>query len=357
MLNYTVIEKSNIDPIYLFHFRYTADKRTRMIWEWEYGKSNPNKSLLIAAIDPISNDVVASQGIIEYRLCCNNKVYTTGKNESLLIDYEYRGKGVSSKLYDFSIKEYTLNGFEFIWGFSRKAIGPLKRAGFDVFENSVRRMVLVTSNKQAIYFLAKKNNIKRPFLQTAVFFASVYARLFLKLRSYLLTMANSEIEVVNELKDNSDILALYEMFSTKEPNLIYVHQDKNFIDWRIKKSPLEIKTFYLYENEKLKAYLYITIRDRFLEITDLTFEHKSYGERLLNQLFSLMKETNLKVVYYTGNRHNNLNKTVFRLLFSYGFLSSEGPNSLVFRNLSLSNKKEFTNISNWYLNDLWSEGI
>ena len=346
-----------LNEIYQFHYNYTGDKRTRYIWEWEYGKDNPQKSILLSVKD--NGKVIATQGMITIKVAFGEKTYVTGKNESLLIDSNFRGKSLSTRFYKYAISEYEKEGISCLWGFSRKAIIPLKKANFVVFENIIKRMVLPIKFKQAQTIIPKStaNSLKSNIFKMVVFFATIYSKIRIILVKENSFKSLKNIELVNNLKNQNDIINMYIQIKIKHADLIHIYQDKEYFDWRIRNSPFPIKTLFLYENNQLKGYFYLKIQEKFCELTDFTFVQKIYGKILIRELINLIKNQNLGFVFYTGNIKNKLNRTVFKLLRYNGFLKIKGPNHFVLRNFNFQNKEYLFKIENWYLNDLWSEGI
>jgi len=354
---YYRVPKESLEEIYLFHYNYTADKRTKYIWDWEYGDINPNNSLLLAV--KYDDKVIATQGMMSVKIAFGRDVFITGKNESLLIDKEHRGKGLSTRLYNYAIREYEKEGISILWGFSRKAIIPLKKADFRIFEGVMKRMVLTTDYKHTQNLLPKSglNGFKIALFKLALFTATRYSALMLNFRCLFTNTGSKNVERCFKLKNTNDIVHLYNQIISLYPDLIYIYQDKEYYNWRVEKSPSPITTLFLYEKDVLKGYLYLKCEERFCELTDITFIHEKYGMLLIKELLKFRKQNDFKFIYYTGNIKNKLNRSVFTLLGRYGFLKIKGPNHFVLRNFNFKDEGVLNKIENWYINDLWSEGI
>jgi hypothetical protein len=63
------------------------------------------------------------------------------------------------------------------------------------------------------------------------------------------------------------------------------------------------------------------------------------------------------MLYYNFNSENALNLYVKSFLTKIGFISIKGPNHFVLRNFTHSESDNFFDIENWYINNLWNEGI
>lgn len=351
------VSKEELNEIYKFHYNYTSDKRSKYVWDWEYGTQNPNNSLLLAVKD--KDKVVATQGILEIKIAFGNEIKNTGKNESLLIDTDYRGKSLSTRFYVFAINEYKKERISCLWGFSRKAVIPLKKAKFQVFENIIKQMVLATDFQQSKEIISKfaEKGIKGFLLILALKLATIYSSVLKRISTLFAWKQSGSKELCQNLKSPNDLIKLYEHLRIANADLIYIYQDADYFNWRIQKSPLPIQTLFLYENNILKGYIYLTMRNKLCEITDFTFSDKQSGKYLLHELIKIINKNNLGFVYYTGNNNNELNLKVFNLLKRFGFLKIKGRNHFVIRNFKFKDEKKLFNIKNWYLNDLWSEGI
>ena len=351
------VPKEELEEIYRFHYKYIVDKRSQYTWKWEYGSLNPYNSLLLAVKD--DNKVVATQGMMSIKISFGNMVSITGKNESLLIDSEYRGKSLSTRLYNYAIAEYEKEDISCLWGFSSKAIIPLRKAKFKIFENIMSRMILSTNINQALQLIPKSNlsNSRGLILKAEVCLATIYSSVIFFLRWMFKYKDKNFTTIHTELKSSNDILDLFDKLLLQNSSLIFTYQDAEYFDWRIKKAPFPIKTFFIYEKNELKGYMYLTIHEKYCEITDFTFIEDRYGKLLMCELINIIRQNHYGFVYYTGNKFNVLIDKVFKLLRKYGFLKMKGPSHFVLRNLKFKEEDVLFKIENWYLNELWSEGV
>lgn len=353
---YYRVSTDELDEIYRFHYNYTADLRSRYTWEWEYGATNPVNSLLLAI--KLDGQVIATQGILCIKVAFGNELHMTGKNESLLIDKPHRGKSLSTRFYNYAIGEYEKEGVSCLWGFSSKAVIPLSKAKFRVFDNIMKRMVLSIYYNHAVKLIPKfkKNRLAQIMYKSKILLATLYSSAFFKVYKSLSNKYSEKIELTEELRDSNDLLDLYKDLLVENPDLIYIYQDKDYFNWRIRKSPQAIKTIFLYENNRLRGYFYLTTTERYSELTDFTFTHDLYGNILIKELFAIIDFNKIGFIYYTGNSTNKLNQKVLSLLSKRGFLKMKGPSSFVLRNYSFADEGKLFKIQNWYMNELWSEG-
>lgn len=353
---YYRVPKEELEEIYKFHFEYNAGNRTRYMWEWEYGVLNPQKALLLAI--KIDNKVIATQGMLPVKVAFGKDIYLTGKNESLLIDSAYRGKSLSTRLYNYAIDEYEKENISCLWGFSSKAIIPLSKAKFKIFEGVMKRMILSINYKQAKELIPRKTQkgLKGAIVKIVVLFATLYSSFIFYLLKKQKTKNTENYEVTEDLKNSDDIINLYKQLVHIYPELIYIYPDKEFFNWRIRKAPYPIKTNFLYKGGELKGYFYLTVKEKYVELTDFSFLDNKDGNILIKEFIKVIEKNGYGFIYYTGNSKNKLNKRVLNLLANFGFLKMKGPSHFVLRNFSFNNEERLFNIENWYLNELWSEG-
>ena len=352
-----VADKSELDGIYTFHEGYYPNQRSKEAWEWEYGEKSMKDSVLVMA--KCGDNIVATVGMMMVPINIGGKKLLSGKNESLLIDNDFRGQGLCTKIYNYGISKCGEKNMVCLWGFTRKAIGPLLKVNFVCHSNVMRWSLLPlsyrhTANQAKVSEVA---GFKGLILKAIIKMASIYSLVFLKMKSSNNKKGTSPIIVCNQLKDNSDIIKLYDRLRVNYPDLIHLEIDEDFMKWRIKDSLNIVESFFIYQEEKLSGYLLITNKDQYLEITDLTFENDLAAKTLMNNLIMYINEKKIGVVLYSGNIRNKLNKRVFQKLKSYGFLIKKRPNEFVVRNIKFENNASFSNIENWYINDLWSEDL
>lgn len=351
-INYTIVGQDEFNEINKFHQSYFGNIRPLYVWDWQYGKLNPNKSVLVAAKS--YNKIIATQGAMSVDLVINGQIYSTGKNESLLIEKDYRKKGVFSGLYEFAFEEYAKAGFNFIWGFT-KAEGQFKKVGFS-YDRIIERAVLSLGYKDAIK-LAKVNKAsfwKSIVLRIGVWVMSVYSSLKFHLFNWN-RKRNSFYSIHNELKAEEDLITFFSKICEENKELIHINYSKEFIDWRIKKSPNKILTFYAYRNNKLCGFLLVEVGKDYSDIIDFLYSEESCANELMKVLYETIKSQKIKFVAYSGNKENDINRMVFKYLNRLGFYKIKGPNGFVlkvFRKIDAS-----LDLKNWYITSLWYEGI
>ena len=352
------INDSEMDNVSHLHKKYYGDIRPPKVWYWEFKDLNPEKSVLIILQD--DKDIVGTQGMIPIYLNIGGKKWLTGKSESTLIDSRYRGKDLFSKFYEFAVDQCERKGMVCIWGFT-KVLKAFKKVKFRIYNDSMKCAILPlkfqTTKKSAIPLLKSKSKVKSIIFSTGILFGCFFTPIRLKFNRVKKKAFESNYELSKTLKSMSDVTVLYDSLRKTYPDLIHIHQNETYINWRIYNNPMNKKvTFFVYVGDLLIGYLYITIRDKAAELTDFTFINKNAGIYLMKILLDFIKTNRIGFVTYSGNIKNSLNQQVFNLLRSYGFIMIGRSNEFILRNINFPEEERLSNINNWYINDLWSEG-
>jgi len=352
------INDSEIDSLFSLHRRYYGDMRSEKVWYWEYRDLNPEKSVLIILKD--GKSIIGSQGMIPIYLNIDGKKCLTGKSESTLIDNRFRGKGIFKEFYEFAVKQCEKKGMVCIWGFT-KALNALRKVNFNIYTDSMKLAILPLKYKitkeSAIPLIKPKSKLSSIVYKLSIRFGCFFASIRFELNC-LSKKTFKPYKLHKTLKSMSDVISLYDLLRKKYPNLIHIHQDETYINWRIYNNPVNKKvTFFVYSNDVLVGYLYITIRNQTAELTDFTFVNKNVGFYLMKTLSNFIMNNQIGLVIYSGNIRNSLNQQVFNLLKSYGFMIVDQPSKFILRIINFPEEKKLGDITNWYINELWSEGI
>ncbi|SDB81257.1 GNAT family N-acetyltransferase [Williamwhitmania taraxaci] len=352
-IEYLHAQPEDSEEIYNFHLSYFGDIRSKYVWQWQYGDFNPNQSVLV--VGKVNKRVIATQGAMAINLIINGERQITGKNESLLIETEFRKKGVFTAFYDYAFDEYRKVEITCLWGFT-KAIGPFKYVGFS-FDRIIERAIFPISYSKAIK-LSKVDTM--PFFKGIIYrigavVLSLYARLSLSYYTCFLKVSQN-VKIVSHLRRKNDIIDFFALLRQNCPDLIHIHMDSSFLDWRINNSPNEIECYYAYNQDSLRGYLMVEKNKDYTEVLDFNFLTKEDGRSLISSLMNYLTKSKAEFVIYSGNKLNDQNNLVFELLFRYGFFRIKGPNGFVLKILNnVENSKKF-DLKNWYITNLWNEG-
>ena len=338
---------ADIDDVYQFHYSYTQDMRTKYAWQWEYGNLNPFNSILI----------LASQGVMCMKLIQDNIEIDSGKNESLLIDSSLRKMGLSVKLYQYALEQYVSDGVKCIWGYSRKALPTLRKAGFYTYYRPMSMAFLSLGFKLDARPTEKTltNKLKRMLVNLGLSLVSVYSSSVFSMRNRSVNGTDYRIE--SKLLNDEDMTVFYQKMIKDAPHTIYLKQDMEYLNWRLGLSPVPATSIFIYQEDVLCGYIYMIFEEGRIDVIDCLFINRRVGDLLMRELQNKVRETiSCKAVTYSGNKHNLLNKMVFRQLIRHGFIVTKGTNDFVLKLLDDSKHEGLLEISNWYMTGIWYEG-
>jgi GNAT superfamily N-acetyltransferase len=355
VIKLSVAVKDDFEEVYEMHKKYFGELRSPYVWEWEYGGSNPFKSAFVIARH--EDKIVATQGMMIIPLVVNGKVYESGKNESLLIDSEFRGRGLYRNLYQFALDEYGKYNIICLWGFTKKE-GAFTSVGFSFDRILSRSVLLLDPGRGAqLYKNNKSTALAGKVLKIALYPISFYCRMVFFIKSGCLRNNTNGISVTKALKDENDTVILFEKIRGQYPGLIHIHQDRKYMSWRIDKSPREMISCYAYDNNELKGSMVLEINTGYIEISELIYTDYHVGRLMAGELRRIVNEKRPGTVVYLGNKLNAANRNVFSLLSSLGFLRMKGPNGFVLNIYSSTLKDSLLRLRDWYITGLWTEGI
>lgn len=349
--------RGDLEKVYQFHYKYTEDTRSRYVWNWEYGDLNSFKTDLVIGCD--GESVVATQGVMEIPLIFGSERIMSGKNESLLIDKEYRKKGLSGRLYDYALDVYKSTGYAFLWGFSRKALPTLKNADFLTFRRPMSRAILPLDFKMTFSLLFSDKKASRlVFYKCLLLLAITYSRIVWGIGKALFPIRNSHsLQILERLTNDDDLHVYINSMSKLHPNMVFIDQDSKYLQWRLQDSPIPIQSIYLYSEGKIVGYMHLGIRDYGFEILDLLSNSAKETHILIDRARSMSIKNGFGLILYTGNRYNRISNGILTLLRSSGYWIMPGVNDFVIRFFDRTSIAPLSEISNWYMTGIWFEGI
>jgi len=350
------VRDSDIDKVISLHNLNYGDKRTPKHWIWEYKSNYPDRFVFTIIED--KDRVVGTQGMIPIYLNIKGKTHLSGKSENSLLDPKYRGGNLFKELYDFAMSLCKAKKMCCVWGFTSATRVWRNKLRFHVYEDAMYTSFLILDPRRFISFeiLGSKEGIVRKI-----------AKFLLVIRLYLYSFAQifayrypkrtpRKFSIEQKLRSASDLGELYKRLRAKYADLIHIEQDEKYITWRIFNNPnIEYTTYFLYEDNLLRAYCYVNINKKYAYLTDLTFEDYEAGDFLLRTILNLLHKRKITSALFMGNIKNPLMASIFNLLKNHGFTKRRGS-PFVLKNVSFKHEKCLHNIKNWYLNGLWTEG-
>ena len=185
-------------------------------------------------------------------------------------------------------------------------------------------------------------------------YSSIRRSYFTRVRKY----GDTTFSIEHKLRSINDLGMLFTRLRDKYPNLIHIDQDEKYLEWRIYNNPnIKYDTYFLYEENSLRSYCYVGMRDNErATLTDLTFETAAAGAFLLKHVLKDLHQRKVGYVYFMGNTENSIMMNTFNLLRNYGFLRRRMLDYFSIKNESYEDEGYLSDIKNWYVNGLWTEG-
>jgi len=359
MRNFTEEDIAEINKLYEKNYRI---QRSPKVWNWEYGMFVADKAILAVAID--NEKIIGTQGMIPTYINIGGKVVLSGKSESSLLDPNYRGGTVFSDLYDFAMKDCKKKGMKCVWGFTSAVRVWRKKLGFLVDTNIMRKTILVTNLHGAVKIVIYHKTNSHPFrkIVESIVMVGLFTISQLQKSIYKHPMSKGNFKITTSLLNPNDVLNFWATLRVKYSEIITIHQDASFINWRINRNPVtKHQTYYLYRNNKLVSYCYVSFRKEFgrvvgADIVDFAFLDDNTGGLLLSTVLHRIKKQKVPVIHFNASIKNSLMISVFHLLKKHGFIRRKGSIPFVLKNISWAEKKELFKTENWYLNGIWFEG-
>jgi hypothetical protein len=351
------IENNEISEVMSFHNLSYRDKRTVKDWIWEYKGNYPN--LFVFTVIKDGDKVVGTQGMIPVYLNIKGETHLSGKSENSLLDPKYRGGERFKELYDFAMALCKERKMRCVWGFTSAVKVWRNKLGFSVYEDAMYASMLILKPRQFITQIRKsKQDVVR---KTAKSLAVMLLSLYSATRGFTfrcLKRTSRDFSIEQRLRSSSDISELYKRLREKYAELIHIEMDEKYIAWRIFDNPnVEYATFFAYEDILLKAYCFVALsKSGEAYLSDLTFEDYEAGSFLLKKILHQFRRRKVTSAHFMGNIRNPLIATIFGLLKNSGFIKRDST-PFVLKNIFCEDEKFLSNIRNWYINGLWTEGF
>jgi GNAT superfamily N-acetyltransferase len=334
-----------------------GDHRTPEQWMWEYKGNTSDQSVFAVMKD--SGKVVGTQGMIPIYLNIGGHRYLSGKSENTLLDVRYRGRGLSSVLYRSALSMCESKRMCCVWGFTpvASAVNLLRSMGFTIYPNAVCQLTLILKMPDWQFMSSILHS--RSNLVTRIARCLGVVLLYLYSRTFICTnvCVGATFSLEEQVRTQIDIERIYERLREKVSDLIHIAQDEEYLSWRIANNPHHgYVTYFAYEGALLKGYCYVAFPNkREAYISDFTFEDYRTGEFLLTRILDTLHKRRSTSVSFAGNANNELSRNAFALLKKHGFVKVFSE-SFVLKQMSTDSPSFLTNIANWYLNGLWTEG-
>ncbi|HXD94493.1 MAG TPA: hypothetical protein VNX01_14900 [Bacteroidia bacterium] len=311
-------------------------------WEIEEGK-NP---VLVGVLCVIIFKMLTEGG----------KQILTAKGEAALIDFKalvkYKKTDILKELFSVLIAECKSKKIEFLWGFNNIP-ATYKRLGFENPFKSFHGIIVLKPFKAYKNITSlKSTNIIFEKLKIATLTGLAYLFSFKK----MFTISQKNNYTINyEFNENKTLFQ-----NVSSPNkLIFLQQDKDFLNWRISNNPYPIKykSYQLFDNSILVAQVICSVKEDVAFIEQTLFDKKLTKKNiyyLLKHVLQSLQNENICLVRYSGLKNNALNLREINLLKSLGLILTGKGEWFTFKNLSGNSHISPKNI---YFSRMYKQGV
>jgi GNAT superfamily N-acetyltransferase len=335
-----------------FHNSYFGAERSVENWLWQYAGYRPDKAIFTGLRN--GDELIATQGMMPILMNAGGEIAFSGKSENTLMLPAYRGQGYMEDLYEYAVEICKARGFEFIWGFT-SATKAFKRFGF-----KIARMIQWFERPGLNFKLGVNSYLRstKPLSSRILETAKYMVRYFTKIRQMTLPEVNAgnNCEIFEGTIRTKEVTEFYQRIREKNPRLISLAYDEDFIKWRIRNHPfLQYRQYQVVEQGRLKAYAFVAEKAGKARIGDLTSEDKLSALMLLNRI-TRDYSNYVASILIPLNPWDVLAQETIDALRQFSFTPMP-PENFVLR--SLSKKKQYEDLSNapnWHINGLWTDG-
>jgi hypothetical protein len=328
------------------------DPREFKHFNWQYFSYTEFNHVFTLLRD--KDQLIGLQGMLPIPLYCNGKNIYSGKSENSFLAKNYRGKKLFELLYNFALNDCKKKGMIFVHGFTSAIYVWRNKLNFVVDEGAIKQTWLIVNTKRFWQLNLQSNgNIILNVGKTLFHLIKHFCRINYQNRPNL-----SGYSLEDELKNSNDIEIFQNKFTQNNPDTYFIQLTVDFYKWRILENPfVKYKKYYFYQGESLEgiAILAEQTGGRW-HLSEFSTNNHTIEKQFLSYIIKDLKKINCSILLYTANSKHPVMKKHFFLFKSF----SGGPLYIflpfVLKNIKASGK-ETINMSNWYVNGLWTEGF
>jgi hypothetical protein len=340
------------DQLVAFHNSHYRDNRKREHWMWVYKGCYPDLAVFGAMTE--GERIVGTQGLIPIFIRAAGERVLSGKPENSLVAPDHRGGNIYNDIYVYVKSEGPRKGMQCLWGYGPLYTASIK-AGYTVFKHALVSLGAVIKPSAALSDArkTKKRGMKK--------FKEIAGRVFLwaygtGLRATIAS-PNGAYTIRSEMENHQDMDDLYSRLRERYPDLIHIDLDEQYLKWRIDNNPFsKYKSYFVYKGTKLAAYSFVNAQAKTRAyLTDFTFDDENAAKFLLSTIIKDLRAQDVGLLIFLGNRENPLIKNTLDLLQRWGFMQFAETNFHI-QNFNFQNVELFSNVKNWYMNGIGTEG-
>ena len=338
-LEIRILKQSDIEEVITFYNSIYQSKRSRSYFNWLFLESPFGPAIYVIAKDKNTNKIIGSQAAIPYQISnYNQDIIKTAKSEDTLIDPDYRGQKISTKMYDLLFQECKRKGIQLIWGFSALD-RPFLRAGFEIPLHIQQAYFALSAKDTKAYF--KKKKAPESFIDK-IFLYALSQMTILKSRLGIVKKRDlKEFEIITEQAKNSEnIKESYNLLNELDYTIL---QNITFQNWRFKHHP-NLKSslsFFLKKESHIYGKIQIDIKGKEASISQFYYDESLKDKIVVDFIFEVitkLKSENLIVLSGWCFDKNSSNRKQMSLLKKAGFFILNRGMHMVWKPLDASLK-------------------
>jgi GNAT superfamily N-acetyltransferase len=345
IINCFLLEESDIDEVNDLYNRTYKTERSNEKFRWEFLHAPAGKSIYVVAKDTALNKIVGTQCVIPIVLSnSKGEKYLTGKSEDTLVDPNYRGQNIFEKMYALLFDECRKAGIQYVWGFT-SALKPFRKLGFETpFEHS--QSMWVKSSVDAAEYISALNPANTFSNKLKIRLLAAWA----KIRSKKTLWTSNKLPSAYSLKisgsdEQLNLDPLLKKMTGEKENYFFIHQDSEYIKWRLSENPYTKKLFHFefFENKELVAdFIFNFHKNKTWYLVQMAWNGKLNAETksamLKKSLKELCDKEAIAMVRGWNFVHNPANSEEIEILKKAGFVYLNRGISFVWKDISTGEK-------------------
>ncbi|HNQ67628.1 MAG TPA: hypothetical protein PKN32_04570 [Bacteroidales bacterium] len=320
---------------------------------WQYADTDLSTGLFFAVKE---NVLISSQGMIPIYLNIQGDKSLTAKSESSFLLREFHGKGIFEDLYSHTIQTSVQDGIQIVWGFTALSIIWRRKLKFHVYDGLIHESELQISFYRSLFSHDTAKNTL--IFKCKKLLKSIYSEIKFKKRAHIHKEFSAIFLDINNRDLIDSISGLYERWRINYPDYVSLNCDNSYLKWRIVDNPIKkYKIVGIYKKDVIVGMCILNADIGKSYMLDFIVPEKELLIPCFDTLLiHLKKHTYISRIIFWASGKNDYSNSVHKLLKCYGaYLYINGNMNFVIKNLSETSEK--MDISNFYLNGLWTEGF
>jgi hypothetical protein len=353
-MQYDRADLDNQDQI-AFLAEEVRDFYSQEIYKWQYFRFDWANSTLYFVQD--GNRYIASQGMIPIHLSSGKHLGFTVKSESSFLLPEFRGSSTFVDLYNYTIRQATLDGAQLVWGFTALSKVWRKKLGFYVYDDIITESELQLSVRKSIQqaIINHRKFSERLKRITKELIVSIKTR---RISRSLNSRNVRELDLEDE-QDYREMSMLFKDWKKTNNNFICIELSKEYLTWRISNNPkLQYKLYGLFRGGQMYGFAIINTTSSYAYLMELIVQSGTQIAEALDDIIVYLKQTGEYChLTYWASRKNPYCRQVHAALQANGARETVNSSMNFVLKATEHNRFDTSSIDNYYINGLWTEGF